>query len=157
MQIRYFNLSVFIITILVLQLIINNSTILYIDCLTLILVYLLLEGAFPVRLILLVCVLADLFGHWYLGTHLLAITVISIPIKGLVNFYRISNVLQKIVLNAIFAFMAYTIISCIDISVHRASINWINTLIEVVLLNPIIFLLLSKFIIKLPSDIIRTE
>lgn len=77
MQIKYLNLSILIIIILFLQLIINNTTILYIDCLTLLLVAFLLDGLFPVRLILIVSLLADLFGHWYLGTHLLAITLIS--------------------------------------------------------------------------------
>ena len=88
MQIKYFSLYTLIIVILVLQLLINNATILYIDCLTLVLVALLLDGFFSVRFIFIVCLLADLFGHWYLGTHLLAIILISFPIRGLVNFYQ---------------------------------------------------------------------
>ncbi|HLX53308.1 MAG TPA: hypothetical protein VKR58_05180, partial [Aquella sp.] len=88
MQVKYLNLIILIVIILAFQLIINNTTILYIDCLTLVLVTLLLDGFFSVRFIFIVCLLADLFGHWYLGTHLLAITIISFPTKGLVNFYR---------------------------------------------------------------------
>lgn len=157
MQIKYINLAVLIVVILMLQLLINNTTVLYIDCLTLILVSFLLEGLFAVRLILLISLCADLFGHWYLGTHLLAITLISFPIKGLVNFYRVSNFLQKVVLNGIFAFIAYIIIGLIDLLLHKSSINWINILIEIIVLNPIILLLSSSLIIKLHSDIIRTE
>ena len=126
MQVKYLNLIILIVIILAFQLIINNTTILYIDCLTLVLVTLLLDGFFSVRFIFIVCLLADLFGHWYLGTHLLAITIISFPTKGLVNFYRVSNVLQKIVLNGIFALIAYGIISIVDILFHRFGMNWIN-------------------------------
>lgn len=157
MQIKYLNLSILIIIILFLQLIINNTTILYIDCLTLLLVAFLLDGLFPVRLILIVSLLADLFGHWYLGTHLLAITLISFPTKGLVNFYRVSNILQKVVLNGIFAFIAYMIIGFIDLLVHKSSINWINLVVEIIVLNPIILLLSNTLITKLPFDIIRNE
>ncbi len=157
MQVKYLNLFILIVIILAFQLIINNTTILYIDCLTLVLVTLLLDGFFPVRFIFVVCLFADLFGHWYLGTHLLAITLVSFPTKGLVNFYRVSNVLQKIVLNGIFALIAYGIIGLVDILLHKSGISGINLLIEIFILNPIILLMLSAFVIKLPSDIMRTE
>lgn len=157
MQIKYFSLYILIIVILALQLVINNTTTLYIDCLTLVLVALLLDGFFSIRFIVAVCLLADLFGHWYLGTHLLAITLISFPTRGLVNFYRVSNILQKIVLNGIFALIVYIIIGLIDILLHRSGFGWINLLVEVVILNPIILLTLSGFIIKPPSDILRAE
>jgi|SRR6185437_6755862 len=157
MQVKYLNLFILIVIILAFQLIINNTTILYIDCMTLVLVTLLLDGFFPVRIIFVVCLLADLFGHWYFGTHLLAITLISFPTKGLVNFYRVSNVLQKVVLNGIFALIAYGIIGLVDVLLHKSGMNWINLLIELLVLNPIILLMLSAFVIKLPSDIMRTE
>lgn len=157
MQIKYFNLSILTIVILILQLIINNITILYIDCLTLLLVGFLLEGLFLVRLIFIIGLSADLFGHWYLGTHLLAITLISFLVKGLVNFYRVSNILQKVVLNGLFSLLVYIIIGLIDMLFHKSSINWLDILIEIVILNPIILFLSNIFIIKLPSDIIRTE
>ncbi|MCC2625076.1 MAG: hypothetical protein K0R14_949 [Burkholderiales bacterium] len=157
MQIKYLNLSILIVIILTLQLIANNTTVLYLDCLTLILITLLLDGFFPVRFILVVCLMADLFGHWCLGTHLLAITLVSFLTKGLVNFYRVSNILQQIVLSGIFALVAYGIIGAVDFLMHRSSMGWINLLIELVVLNPLILLSSTTFIIKLPSDIMRTE
>jgi len=157
MQIKYLNLYILIVIILILQLIINNTTILYIDCLTLILVALLLDGLFTIRLIFFISLLADLLGHWYLGTHLFAIILISFPIKGLVNFYRMSNMLQKVVLNGIFALLAYIIIGLVDMLFHKSSINWLDILIEIIILNPIFLLLSNTLTVKLPSDIIRTE
>ncbi|MCE3268723.1 MAG: hypothetical protein K0R49_975 [Burkholderiales bacterium] len=157
MQVKYIGLSIFIIIILIIQLIVNNTTILYIDCLTLIMVALLLDGLCSNRFLLVASLLADLLGHWYLGTHLLAITLVSFPAKGLVNFYRVSNFLQKIVLNGIFALIAYLLIGSIDALAHKSGISWKNLLVEIVILNPIILLMLSTVIVKLPSDIIRTE
>jgi cell shape-determining protein MreD len=139
------------------QLIVNNTTILYIDCLTILLVIFLLEGLFSIKIILVISLLADLFGHWYLGTHLLAIILISFPIKNLVNFYKLSNTLQKIVLNGIFTFITYIIIELIDILLHNSSINWVNLLIEVIVLNPILLLISNILINKLPFDFILTE
>lgn len=157
MQIKYLNLAILIIIILTLQIIINNTTTLYIDSLTLVLIILLLEGSCSNRLLLVVCLLADLLGHWYLGTHLLVLTVLSFPTKGLINFYRVSNILQKIVLNGLFALIAYIMIGLLDALLHKSGISWINLLIEIIILNPIILFLLGLFVIKLPSDIIRTE
>jgi rod shape-determining protein MreD len=120
-------------------------------------VALLLDGLCSNRFLLVASLLADLLGHWYLGTHLLAITLVSFPAKGLVNFYRVSNFLQKIVLNGIFALIAYLLIGSIDALAHKSGISWKNLLVEIVILNPIILLMLSTVIVKLPSDIIRTE
>lgn len=130
---------------------------LYLDGLTLVLVAFLLEGLFAVRILFTVCLLADLFGHWYLGTHLLAITLISFPVKGFVNFYRVSNVLQKVVLNGIFALFAYLIIGLIDLLVHKTMISWINFAVEIILVNPIILFLLHRYVIRFSPDIILTE
>ncbi len=113
MQIKYFSLYVLIIVILVLQLIINNTTILYIDCLTLVLVSLLLDGFFSIRFIFTVCLLADL--------------------------------------------IVYIIIGLIDILLHKSGFSWINLLTEIIVLNPLLLLVLSSFVIKTSSDIIRTE
>ena len=157
MQVSYFRLVIFVILILVFQLIINSATTLYFDCLTLLLIAMLLEGVSGVRLLIIICLLADLFGHWYFGTHLLAITLISFFTNWFSRFYRMCDILQKIVLNALFSFFTYIIISLITLVVHNFNINWIDLLIEVLLINPIILLILNKFIITLSPDIIRTE
>lgn len=157
MQISYFRFSLLIGLILIIQSIVNNTTILYFDCLPLLLVAILLEGIFEIRLIFMICLLADLFGHWYLGTHLLSITLVSFLTKGFVNFYRVSNVLQKVIFNGIFSLIAYIIITLVGLVMHNSNFGWLNLLIEVIIINPVILFILSSFIIKMPPDIIRAE
>ena len=50
---------------------INNLTIFYVDILAIVLVCLLLGGNYNWTQLIILSLLADLFGHWYLGSHLL--------------------------------------------------------------------------------------
>ena len=96
MQINSIRFILFIIGIAIIQQIVNNSTTIYIDCVGLVLVALLITNTeCYFRFLIILSIFADLIGHWYFGTHLLAVILISFISNYIVDFYKICNNLQK--------------------------------------------------------------
>jgi hypothetical protein len=60
-----------------LQFIINNFTIFYIDIIAILLISLLLRGNLIWVQLITISFIGDLIGHWYLGSHLLTVVLLS--------------------------------------------------------------------------------
>ncbi|MBP9743381.1 MAG: hypothetical protein KBD37_08485 [Burkholderiales bacterium] len=135
-----------------LQIIINNSTKLYIDCLSVVLVIMLFSSAFSLGIVVLLALLADLIGHWYLGSHLFAVLILSFLTTPLVNFYRISSYLQMNVTICIFYAILTGIIALIGLSTHNLFISWYDFTIDTFILCPLVLALFNLLGIKSSSS-----
>lgn len=139
---------------IVCQLAINNLTIIYVDCLGVLLAILLAYNSFSIRAVILLSIISDLVGHWYIGSHLFASVLVSFVTGYFTNFYRMSNFVQRYVLVVIF----YSIFKGILLLLDKALGNSISTAysypVEIGIILPITFIIFSRYIIKASSDII---
>lgn len=152
MQRNSIRFGLLILCLIIFQIIINNSTPLYIDCLSVVLVIMLFSSAFSFGTVVLLALLADLIGHWYLGSHLFAIIVLSFLTRPLVNFYRISSYLQMNVTICIFYALVTGIITLIGLGTHNLFISWYDFTIDTFILCPLILALFNLLGIKSSSS-----
>ncbi len=139
------NIKLFILIfgLMLFQLIINNLTVLYLDCLSVILVILLFRKNSYLKLIIFIAFFTDLMGHWYLGSHLFATILLSFLSQRLVITYSLGGSLQKMVMISVFYVMLSGIMMLIGLLTHNSFINWVDLSIEVLILCPIILWLFS--------------
>lgn len=155
MQQSNLKLAILIIALSIFQVIINNSTILYIDCLSVILVALLFNKNLPLRLIIGISLFADLMGHWYLGSHLFGAILLSFLSQRMVIFFSLSSKFQQCFIISIFYAMLTGVLTTIGLLTHNTFINWLNFSIEIFVLCPVIFGLLHLTYVRwYSSDII---
>ena len=158
MQINLFRFILFILIITTIQQIVNSSTPLYIDCIGLVLVILLITNTeYHIRFLIILSIFADLVGHWYFGTHLLAITILSFISKYVVDFYKICNNLQKTIICGVFYAILLLIIGASGVITHNSYFSWISFTFEIFIVTPIILWLFHSFIIRIPPNIIRMD
>lgn len=155
MRINYSGLVFLVLLLSLIQLSVNDLTIIYIDCFTLVMVTLLLNDLFSIRVFMLLSIFADLIGHWYLGTHLLAIILVSIIAIKFVQFYRTCHTLQRIILVGLFSLLTYGLMMIVDLIVHNNNFSWENLIIEAAIINPIIMWLMSVFVLRIKPGMIR--
>ncbi len=148
MRINYSGLITLIFVVTLFQLVINSTTSLYIDCLTIIMVILMLNELFFIQAFILISIFADLIGHWYLGTHLLAVVLVSLLIRNFIRFYRTCHTLQRVILVCIFSSITYIIIMIIDLIGHNNNFSWINLLIDAVVLTPFLIWLSNLLVLR---------
>lgn len=141
-----------IIILSLIQVLVNNSTTFYFDCLSVILVILLFSKQFSLRSIILLSLFADLMGHWYLGSHIFAAILLSFVTQKLVKLYDLSGKVQKCFLISIFYTLLSSIIILIGMLTHNTFINWLNLAIEVFILCPIILWLYNLTRFRSPSS-----
>jgi cell shape-determining protein MreD len=158
MRINSFRFIIFILCIAIIQQIVNTSTPIYVDCLGAVLVALLItDMGYRIKSLVILATFADLIGHWYFGTHLLAIILLSFISKFITNYYRICNSLQKTIICGLFYAILLLTIGLIGIITHNNNFSWISFIVEISIINPIILWLLHLFIIKTPLDIISMD
>ncbi len=136
-------LLILIFGLMLFQLIINNLTVLYLDCLSVILIILLFRKNSYLKLIIFIAFFTDLIGHWYLGSHLFAVILLSFLSQKLVITYSLSGSLQKMAMISIFYAMLSGIMMLIGLLTGNSFINWIDFSIEVLVLCPIILWLFN--------------
>jgi hypothetical protein len=136
------------------QTLINNLTIFYVDIVGLVLISLLILGNYTWLQLIILSMIADLFGHWLLGTHLLTVVILSNFSIKFSRFYRMCNWLSRtIIANGFFIFFNL-IIYMIDFTVGRILISWYSLIVELLILMPLVQLLLQKIIISNASSIV---
>ncbi|MFN7094620.1 MAG: hypothetical protein ACK4M7_04575 [Burkholderiales bacterium] len=154
MQINQLRLFILSLGLAILQLIINATTIFYLDCLAVILVILLINGKYSIRLLVVLALIADLIGHWYLGTHLFACITLSFLSRYCVNFYRMCNPFQKVIMVGLFYSLFRAIMFCIGLITHNSHFAWLNYSLEIIGLAPLILWLFNSWVIKISADLI---
>ena len=154
MQINNFRLVVLIIALALIQLLIKSSGVIYLDCVGVVLIALLINGNYSLRMIVVSAIFADLIGHWYLGTHLLATMLVSFLAVPLINFYRMSNPIQKNILTSILYACNLTIIALVGVLTHNVIFNWTNFFLNICIVCPLALWLLNRLAFKANSDFI---
>lgn len=154
MTISNIKLTILCLVLILTQFLINNLTILYVDLLTIVPLVLLLDNRYNWFQLIILSLLCDLIGHWYFGSHLLAITILSVFSVRVVNFYKICNSFQKLFINGFFLTLLLAIIYVISLATARVYISWYGFLVNVCIALPLIQLLISKFVLPRNSEYI---
>jgi hypothetical protein len=155
MKSNHLKFTVLIIFFALIQILINNISTIYIDWLGVVLVFLLFINVFSFSLIILIALIADLIGHWYLGTHLLAIILLSFIISPLLNFYKMSNEFQKYFILCVFYALLSLIIFIIGLITKNSFIGLNSFLIEESILVPLTLILFNLVGVRtIATDII---
>ncbi|RTK98256.1 MAG: hypothetical protein EKK57_12100 [Proteobacteria bacterium] len=147
-------LGIFLFLLLVSQFLINNFTIFYVDFFGILLIVSLMSGAYSWSKMVMFSLLADIFGHWYLGTHLVSIVIISFMVHNLVNFYRMCGWFQRTLVTNVFFIVMKLVIFVIDAILSRTYVSINSLIFEIVICMPIIQLVLEKIIIKRTSEFV---
>ena len=143
----------FFLGIIITQLLINIFTQISFDGLGVVLVILLAYGVYSLRFVVFISLVADLIGHWYLGSHLFAIIIISFIISRLVNYFRMSYFIQKTLIIIIFYSLLVGIMAVINSLLHNYTFSWSEYIAEVISC-PMILLLFNVYIIKPSINVI---
>ena len=152
MKIKKIKFVLFIALITIIQVLINIFSNCSIDILGIFLVVLLAYGFYSLRFIILISLLADLFGHWYLGSHLLTIIIIGIFLSKLVNYFRISSFIQRLIIIVAFYSLLITGVTLINGILNNYTFSWYAYIFEIMLLCPIILALFDSYIVKLNTS-----
>lgn len=147
-------LAIFLIVLLVSQFLINNLTIFYVDLFGALLVISLMNNNSSWVKMVGFSLLADLFGHWYLGTHLIAIVLVSLMVRNLVRYYSLCGLLQRTLVVNLFFIIMNLIIYVIDLLLGRTLFTFRSLFLEIGLLIPLIQIILDKLVIKKPDEFI---
>jgi hypothetical protein len=150
-------LTGFCLPLILIQFLFNNLTSFYFDLVAIILISLLLNGGASWTQLIILSLAADLSGHWLVGSHLLAITILSIFSGKFISFYRLCNWFQRSLLSSVFYLLLIFIIFLIELASNQAYYNFKSVIIEVLLILPLLQLLLYSWIIKKPSELIIYE
>lgn len=147
-------LALFCILLVITQFAINNFTVLYVDLFALVLISIVLRSNIAWPQLIILSLIADLVGHWFLGTHLLAITIVSLFSGKFVNFYRMCSWFQRLIISSMFFLLLTAIIYLVELITGRVFPLTISLLIEILLLLPLVELLLNKLVFKRSSEFI---
>ncbi len=137
MQINNFKFIIFIVITIIIQVVISIFSNIAIDLLGIILVILFLYGVNSLRASLILTIISDLFSHWYLGSHLFAIILLSFMTEKLINHFRISYHVQKLLLLIIFYSIFTAFIILINSIFHNYTFNLLEYSINVIIMCPI--------------------
>ena len=148
MQINKFKLYGLILVLTILQITINASSKIYIDILGALMVVILAYRMFEFYQLIILAIIADFIGTWYLGTHVIALTLLSIITNKYSNFYKILNYLQKNIFIIIYGIIQYFIIYAIGIIVHHSSFSFLNFIIQIIFIYPLILFATNKLLIN---------
>lgn len=154
MTVNNIKLSILCIILVLCQFLINNLTILYVDLLTIVPLILLLDNRYNWLQLIVLSLLCDLIGHWYFGSHLLAITILSFFSCRIVNFYKICGIFQKLIISCFFLTLLLAIIYAISLATARVYVSWYGFLVNIVVGLPLIKLLMNRFVLPRNSEYI---
>lgn len=139
---------------MIVQILINTSTNLYLDLMGIVIIILLLHNNYSLRSLIIITLVADIIGHWYLGTHLFAAIFITFLSGHMANFFNLSTFLKKSIIISFFYTIFSLIILLIDLCLHNQGIHPIDMVIEIFIFVPIILKILNNLLIKHSEDII---
>lgn len=154
MRTNNLKLSIYIMIIMVLQILLNTSTKLYLDLMGVVIVILLLHNNYSFRYLIIITLLADVIGHWYLGTHLFAAVLITFLSGHMTNFFNLSTFPKKSVIVSFFYTIFSLIILLVDLCLHNPGTRIIDMVVEIFILVPIGLKILDKLLVKHNEDVV---
>ncbi len=145
MILRNLRLIILLISCAIIQFIINNFTILYIDIIGIVVISLLLDGRSNWSKLVLVSLMADLMGHWYLGTHLLPLVILSIFSQKINRYFQLCNWLNRSLITVLYWFLFSVFIYMLDLLLSKTLISVYSLLFEFIIIIPILQIWLNIF------------
>lgn len=139
------------------QFAINNLTIFYVDLFAIVLVSMLMRGNISWPQLILLSLFADLVGHWYLGSHLLATVILSLFSSKFVNFYRMCSWFQRNIISSMFFIAMAFIIYIVELVTGKVFTSKIGFVLELLVLLPLVQALLNKVVFKRPEEYIFND
>lgn len=157
MLITNLRFTLYSLLLMTIQIMINNFTPIYVDLLGVFLVIILLNGEFAWRQLIILSLIADLIGHWYLGTHLCATLMVSFLIQPLVNFYLVCTMLQRIIFIEIFYILSALVIILIELIAKQYQVNLQNYLVQLIVIVPLTSLLVNSLFVRRNDNMVFNE
>lgn len=148
MIIDNFKLSIAIVIFALFQITLNVSTTFYIDCIGIILVILLFIDNISILSIVIISLIADLIGQWYIGSHLFAIIFCSFFNKTFINFYKMTNPGNKYFIIILFYSLLSGILTIISYISHNFGFSIYNYLLDIIAIIPLVLFIFHKFVIE---------
>lgn len=140
------------VVLIVVQFVINNFTIFYVDMIAIILVSLLLRGNLVWLQLIVLSFIGDLIGHWFLGSHLLAVVLISYFTSKVANFYRMCGWFPKTLISMFYLALFYLVIYLVELSTRRVFTSIDSLIVQLLILLPIVQFALNRFNTRKPSE-----
>ncbi|AUR51529.1 hypothetical protein CUN60_04235 [Aquella oligotrophica] len=135
-----------------LQFTINNFTIFYVDVIAILLVSLLLRGNLIWLQLIILSFIGDLIGHWYLGSHLLAVVIISFFTGKVANFYRMCGWFPRMIISMFYFALFFFVIYLIELSTHRVFTSVDSLIFQLLVILPLVQFVLEKLTVRKPSE-----
>ena len=154
MIVNNFKLAILFLALVIIQILVNNFTVIYIDNLALVLVVLLLSGRYSWIQLIVLSLIADLIGHWYLGSHLLAITLLSMFSANFANFYKVCNGFQRSIITGLFYLGLIFIIYLISLATSRVYVSFSGLFLSLIVILPLVQMLINRWLLGSNSDYI---
>ena len=146
MILKNLRLIIFVLILLVIQFLINNLSIFFFFLLGIILITLLIEGKSSWLALVLLSLVADLFGHWYLGSHLFAIVILSVFSVRVNRFYQLCGWVNRSFIANFFFLLMSLVIYLIDILLAKTFTSLYSITLELVLLMPLVQFILTHLV-----------
>ena len=154
MIVNNIKLSLVLFVLLIIQFITNNVSSYYVDLIGMLLIFLTLYGSYNFLYIIGISLVAELFGYWYIGEHLIAIVILSFIATKISRLFSICNWIQKLIVIESFFCVMSLIIFAINKIFNAHSDYLLSFLIQIFIFIPILQIIYEKFILTKRSDIL---
>lgn len=134
------------------QFIINNFTIFYIDIIAILLISLLLRGNLIWVQLITISFIGDLIGHWYLGSHLLTVVLLSYFTNKVANFYRMCGWFPRMLISMFYFALFFLVIYLIELLTRRVFTSVDSLIFQLLVILPVVQLILDKLTVRKPSE-----
>lgn len=143
---------IFCIILVVAQFLTNNFSIFYVDLFAILLVSLLLRGNLLWMQLIILSFVGDLIGHWFLGTHLLAVVLLSYFTNKIANFYRMCGWFPRTLISIFYLAIFYLIVYIVELSTKRVVTSLDDILVQLLVFLPLVQLVLNLLTTQKSSE-----
>lgn len=154
MILRNLRLILFVLSLLITQFLINNLSIFYVDLLGIVLIITLIENKSSWLVLVILSIVADLFGHWYLGSHLFAILLLSWLSTRTSRFYLLCGWVNRTVIANFFFLLMGLVIYLLDLVLGKTFTSLSSIALELFFLMPLVQFIFNTFVHAKSSEFI---
>lgn len=154
MILRHLRLILFVLSLLITQFLINNLSIFYVDLLGIVLIITLIENKSSWLVLVTLSLVADLFGHWYLGSHLFAILLLSGLSTRMSRFYLLCGWINRTMIANFFFLLMGLVIYLLDLALGKTFTSLFSIALELFFLMPLVQFIFNTFVHAKSSEFI---
>lgn len=154
MILRHLRLILFVLSLLITQFLINNLSIFYVDLLGIVLIITLIENKSSWLVLVTLSLVADLFGHWYLGSHLFTILLLSGLSTRMSRFYLLCGWINRTMIANFFFLLMGLVIYLLDLALGKTFTSLFSIALELFFLMPLVQFIFNTFVHAKSSEFI---